>query len=68
MFSKEIRPRCLYCFNSTKVFDDGKYCLCPRAGVVAVDHSCRKYKYDPTKRIPPRRKAFSGGDIEMSEI
>ncbi|MBQ3379479.1 MAG: hypothetical protein IJG50_06400 [Clostridia bacterium] len=59
---------CLYCFNSTKIFDDGKQCLCPKAGVVSADHSCRRYKYDPTKRIPPRRKVFSGGDIKISEI
>lgn len=68
MFSKDIIPMCIYCFHSTKVFDEGNSCLCPKRGVVSFDYSCRKYKYDPTKRIPPRPKKFSPEPIEIAEI
>ena len=27
--------------------------LCCKRGIVPIDHACRKFRYDPCKRIPP---------------
>ncbi len=69
MFSKSIRPMCLYCFYTNFVYEDGSTCLCDKKGVVPFDFSCRKYMYDPTKRIPPRSKPFkaSGFDLDINK-
>jgi hypothetical protein len=52
LFGKRVKPACEYCELSTARTEQG--IICPRGGVVAPNHSCRKYTYDPTKRIPPR--------------
>jgi hypothetical protein len=52
LFGKNIKPACKYCELSTAQTEQG--IICPRGGVVPPDHSCRKFTYDPTKRIPPR--------------
>lgn len=40
--------------------------LCAKKGLKTVDDQCRKFKYDPCKRIPPKPKAvdFSKYDNE----
>lgn len=56
LFRKKIERSCSYCAFGTK-YDDEQI-LCIKRGVVAVDGSCRKFKYDPCKRIPPKSKAL----------
>ena len=31
---------------------------CVKRGIVAVEHHCRAFKYDPLKRVPPRPAAL----------
>lgn len=64
LFRKKIQRFCNYCSNGTRL-NDGTV-LCMRRGIVSQDHSCRKFKYDPCKRIPAKQKApdFSKYDSE----
>lgn len=55
LFRKKIERSCSYCTYATKLSDE--QVLCMKRGVVSVDASCRKFSYDPCKRIPPKPKA-----------
>lgn len=55
LFGKNIDPACEYCERG-KITEDRKMVLCIHKGIVAPFYSCRKYIYDPTKRIPKRAK------------
>lgn len=55
LFRKKIDRSCLYCIYGTKL--DGEHVLCKKRGVVSMESACRKFRYDPFKRVPPRPKA-----------
>ena len=56
LFQKNIEPRCTYCQRGTPL--DEEKILCTKQGVVAPGGSCRSFKYDPLKRVPPPGAAF----------
>lgn len=56
LFRKKIERSCSYCQHGTAM-EDGAI-LCARSGVVLADFSCRKFEYNPCKRIPPKMKAL----------
>ena len=55
LFRKKIVHSCCYCQNSTKL--NNNTILCTKQGLVPADKPCRKFSYDPCKRIPPKEKA-----------
>ena len=56
LFRKKITPACVYCQRCTALNDEEV--LCAKRGVVPSDYKCRKFRYDPCKRIPPKMKAL----------
>ena len=54
LFRKKIEKSCSYCAHGTKL-EDGKI-LCSKKGVKDVDSKCRKFTYDPLRRVPGRMK------------
>ena len=52
LFSKTIQPSCAYCKRGKAI--EGNAVLCRKRGVMTRENSCRSYRYDPLKRIPPR--------------
>ncbi len=56
LFRKEIERSCTYCANGTVI--DEEQALCIKRGVVPLCGKCRKFCYDPCKRIPPKPKAL----------
>lgn len=56
LFQKNIEPRCTYCAKGTQL--EGDKILCGRRGVVSPGGSCRAFKYDPLKRVPPAPAAL----------
>lgn len=56
LFRKKMPRACEYCANGTKV--DDHMILCVKRGVVTETDNCRKFKYDPCKRIPHKSKAL----------
>ena len=52
LFRKDIEPRCAYCARAGRA-GDGEV-VCSRKGIVPEDGRCRRFKYDPLKRVPPR--------------
>lgn len=55
LFRKRIERSCAYCTHGAKLNDE--QILCIKRGVVPVDKKCRKFDYDPCKRIPLKPRA-----------
>lgn len=51
-FRKDIEPRCAYCAHGSTISD--REVACSRRGVVDSADSCRHFRYDPLRRVPPR--------------
>lgn len=56
LFRKKIERACAYCQYGTKF--DAEQILCIKRGVMPECGKCRKFEYDPCKRIPPKAKAL----------
>lgn len=55
LFRKRIEKSCSYCKFGTKL--DDEEVLCARKGLVSINGKCRKFRYEPLKRIPKKAKA-----------
>lgn len=66
LFRKKIERSCSYCMYGTKL-DDGQV-LCSKKGIRSTEDSCRKFKYDPCKRIPGKPKAMDFSRFEKEDF
>ncbi len=55
-FRKDIEHSCSICTHACEI--DHNDMLCRRYGVVNKGYSCRKFRYDPYKRVPSRSPAL----------
>ena len=55
LFRKKIEKSCSYCIYSTRL--DDEHALCVKKSLVSLNSKCRKFHYDPCKRVPPKPKA-----------
>jgi hypothetical protein len=64
LFRKKIARSCSYCLYGASL--ENEWILCSKKGMKSLDDKCRKFKYDPCKRIPSKAKAmdFSRYDKE----
>ena len=51
VFGNDIIPKCAYCERCV-LTDDQKTALCEKRGFTTLDGSCKKFVYDPLKRVP----------------
>ena len=51
LFNKDIEPRCAYCKRGAAL--DENRVMCMKKGIVSPAGSCRKFKYETLKRVPP---------------
>ena len=56
LFRKKIERACAYCVYGTKADEDT--IICSKKGMRYPEDQCRRFKYDPTKRIPGKPKAL----------
>jgi len=56
LFRKKITRACTYCTYGTQL-EEGQI-LCIKKGLRAPDQKCRRFQYDPCKRIPVKAKAL----------
>ncbi len=56
LFRKKMPRSCAYCLHATKL--DEEQVLCIKKGIRSIDGKCRKFSYDPCKRIPVKPKAL----------
>lgn len=67
IFRKNIDPRCVYCSRGSSI--SGNEVICLRHGIVEAYGSCRSFRYDPFKRIPPKpvrlSKNYAESDMKL---
>ncbi len=56
LFRKKIEKACMYCSHCTALDEDTV--LCCKKGLKAPTDKCRKFEYDPCKRVPSKPKAL----------
>lgn len=66
LFRKKIERSCAYCVYGARL-EDGMI-LCSKAGVRSVEDRCRRFKYDPCKRIPSKAKALDFSKYENDDF
>lgn len=66
LFRKKIQRSCLYCAHGARISED--QVVCTKRGIVATDGACRKFRYDPLKRVPPRRKALDFRQYDQEDF
>lgn len=54
IFRKKIQKSCTYCTYGVKL--DSEQVLCSKRGTMPAEGKCRKFEYDPCKRVPSRPK------------
>jgi len=64
LFRRKIQRSCSYCQYGALL--DGEQILCAKKGMRSIEGKCRRFKYDPCKRVPKKPKAldFSKYDNE----
>ena len=67
LYGNHIEPACEVCALGHRA-TDGQSVLCSRKGVVGLYDACRKFEYDPLKRIPDRAKKKEEHDAEEFEL
>lgn len=55
--SKEVPQICAICSFGTQL-PDGSGILCRKVGIRMPDSTCKKFEYDPLKRVPRRAPAM----------
>ena len=63
LYGNRIEPACEVCRHGRRAAD-GQTVLCNYKGVVPLYHRCRKYEYDPLRRIPARPPALKAHSAE----
>ena len=63
-----VDPCCRFCMHCRAV--DAQEAVCKKRGVVALDFTCRRFRYDPLKRTPPipgylKQDTFSAEDFSI---
>lgn len=67
LFGNRIEPACAYCRHGRPMVNQ-QGILCEKKGVMAPYDSCRKYRYAPLKRVPPRQIALPTYDRSEFEL
>ena len=65
LFRKKIERSCAYCAHGTVL--EGGQVLCSKKGMRTVDEKCRKFQYDPCKRIPVKAKPVDFSRYETED-
>lgn len=66
LFRKKIARSCSYCERGTDMGSD--QILCSKHGIVSAYYSCRKFRYHPCKRIPPKMKPLDFQKYEETDF
>ncbi|MEE1280127.1 MAG: hypothetical protein UHH95_04775 [Oscillospiraceae bacterium] len=65
LFGKKVEPACLYCRHG-RANGEGDRVFCSKKGIVSAVNSCRRFDYDPLKRVP--KKAVLSTDLTEKDF
>jgi hypothetical protein len=66
LFRKNIEPACAYCVRGSAINDTE--IVCRRHGIVEPWWHCKRFRYDPYKREPPRPPKLKQVEIEPPHL
>ena len=66
LFRKKIKRSCAYCVHGANIGDD--QILCAKKGLRTADNQCRKFHYDPCKRVPPKARALDFSKYDQEDF
>ena len=66
LFRKKMERTCDQCRFGTRMNED--MMLCAKKGIVVPAEDCRKFRYDPFKRIPAKPKALDFSKYEDEDF
>ena len=67
LFRKNMEPNCSYCMYGCTVTETE--CACERKGIVTNPRTaCRRFRYDPLKRIPERPAALDESGLSAEDF
>ena len=66
LYRKNIKPLCAYCTRAGQI--DNVKMICLKRGIVSVEGSCKRFRYDPLKRVPPRPKPKSVEEFKPEDF
>lgn len=67
ILNSKIEPACAYCAHGKASCDDSCI-LCVKKGVMQPDSRCRKFEYDPLRRVPKEKAelpTFTAEDFSL---
>jgi hypothetical protein len=67
LFSKNMEPRCEYCRHGV-TFDGDELIGCKHHGVMRADDKCRRFTYDPLKRVPDPPRVFKAQEFDKEDF
>ncbi len=67
LYGNHIEPACEYCAKARRA-SDGRVMLCLRKGIVPLYHHCRRFRYDPLKRVPFRQPTLKKHEAEEFKL
>ncbi len=67
LFGKHIDPACCYCEHSTPT-QNAALLRCRFQGNVDAAASCRRFRYDPLRRVPTRQVVLPHYDEEEFKL
>ena len=66
LFRKNIDPRCAYCQRGAQINE--REVACVKRGIMPVEGSCRRFRYDPLKRVPHRPAPLETARLKESDF
>lgn len=66
LFRKDIDPKCAYCQRGAQINEWEVACV--KRGIVPVESSCRSFRYDPLKRVPPRPAVLDTARLKKEDF
>lgn len=66
LFRKKIERSCAYCAHGAQLCED--QILCAKKGLRCPEDHCRKFKYDPCKRIPVKARALDFSKYDQEDF
>lgn len=66
LFRKKVERYCTYCIHAGKLDDDTM--ICKKLGVVPAGHHCRRFRYDPLKRVPAKPQMQDLGKFQEKDF
>lgn len=66
LFRKKIDPMCAYCAHGTSL--ESGHILCAKKGFRSQSEKCRRFRYDPCKRVPARPKPLDVSRYDQEDF